>query len=156
MASLNQFTGVLGLRKAKHLLRRACFNYDKATLDTFATLTPSQALAALTTTPATPFAEPYDPIENGSFSQCPGTIDAYWLTSGNPPSYYNCAQQRKRSIVSSWWWYNAINQNSLKHKLTFFLHTTFTISKDDGSGRSDHFYDYLRILNFMLMAVSRH
>jgi uncharacterized protein (DUF1800 family) len=148
MASLNEFTGVLGKRKAKHLLRRACLNYDKATLDTFAALTPSQALAALTTTPSTPFAEPYDPVENGSFSQCAGTTDAYWLSSGNPPSHYNCGQSRKRSIVSSWWWYNAINQNSLKHKLTFFLHTTFTISKDDGSGRSGHFYDYLRLLEF--------
>ena len=148
MSSLNEFTSVLGKRKAKHLLRRACLNYDKATLDTFAALTPSQALAALTTTPSTPFAEPYDPVENGSFSQCAGTTDAYWLSSGNPPSHYNCGQSRKRSIVSSWWWYNAINQNSLKHKLTFFLHTTFTISKDDGSGRSGHFYDYLRLLEF--------
>ena len=148
MASLNEFTGVLGKRKAKHLLRRACFNYDKATLDTFAALTPSQAIASLSTSPTAPFSEPYDPVENGNFSQCPGTTDAYWLSSGNPPSYYNCGQSRKRSIVSSWWWYNAINQNSLKHKLTFFLHTTFTISKDDGSGRSGHFYDYLRLLEF--------
>ena len=111
MASLNEFTGVLGKRKAKHLLRRACFNYDKATLDTFAALTPSQAIASLSTSPTAPFSEPYDPVENGNFSQCPGTTDAYWLSSGNPPSYYNCGQSRKRSIVSSWSWYNAINQN---------------------------------------------
>lgn len=148
MASLNEFTGVLGVRRAKHLLRRACFHYDRTTLNTFAALTPAQALTALSTTPTTPFNEPYDPVENGNFSQCPGTTDAYWLSSGNPPSYYNCGQNRKRSIVSSWWWYNTLKQNSLKHKLTFFLHTTFTLSKDDGSGRSGHFYDYLRLLEF--------
>ena len=41
-----------------------------------------------------------------------------------------------------------MNQKTLKHKLTFFLHTSLTISKDDGSGTSTHFYDHLRLLDF--------
>ena len=40
MTSLNPSTSVLGTRKAKHLLRRASFNYNKTKIDEFALLTP--------------------------------------------------------------------------------------------------------------------
>jgi uncharacterized protein (DUF1800 family) len=40
-----------------------------------------------------------------------------------------------------------MQQNSLKHKLTFFLHTCFTAAKE-GSPKSSHFYDHLQLLNF--------
>ena len=59
MPSLNQYNSVLGLRKAKHLLRRACFHYNKATLNHFATLTPLQAVAELSQEPTTPWEHPY-------------------------------------------------------------------------------------------------
>ena len=39
MSSLNPSTSILGQRKAKHLLRRSCFQYSKAVLDQFAALT---------------------------------------------------------------------------------------------------------------------
>ena len=41
-----------------------------------------------------------------------------------------------------------MNQKTLKHKLTFFLHTSFTISKDGGTGESTFFYDHLCLLDF--------
>ena len=145
MPSLNPSASVLGVRKAKHLLRRACFHYSKATLAHFATLTPSQAVAELSQEADTPWQDPYDLTPN-SYSN--GSIDGFWLHSGNPPSAYPNGQTRKRAVISGWWWYNMMQQNRLKHKLVFFLHTCFTVAKDSGSGKSAYFYDYLKLLDF--------
>ena len=143
MPSLNQYNSVLGLRKAKHLLRRACFHYNKATLNHFATLTPLQAVAELTQEPTTPWEHPYDLTANPQ----DGAVDGFWIHSGNPPSAYPYGHVRKRSIITGWWWYNMMQQNSLKHKLIFFLHTCFTTAKE-GSPKSSHFYDHLQLLNY--------
>ncbi|MEC8323861.1 MAG: DUF1800 family protein, partial [Bacteroidota bacterium] len=142
MPSLNQYNSVLGLRKAKHLLRRACFHYNKATLNHFATLTPLQAVAELTQEPTTPWEHPYDLTANPQ----DGAVDGFWIHSGNPPSAFPYGHVRKRSIITGWWWYNMMQQNSLKHKLIFFLHTCFTTAKE-GSPKSSHFYDHLQLLN---------
>lgn len=140
MTSLNQYPQSLGLRKAKHFLRRTSFNYSKTTLQNFSNLTPSQAFDQLTTQQANAWNEPYDPLPNGN-------PDGNWTSSTQNPTAFS-GQVRKRRIISSWWWYNAINQNSLRHKLTFFLHTCFTVSKDNGAGASTHFYDHMRLLDF--------
>ena len=92
---------------------------------------------------------PNDPVTMGNLSDCSGIQDGFWLNTGNwTNNSYPCAQNRKRSIVAGWWWYNSINQNTLIDKLTWFLFTTFTLSKDDGSGKSAHFFDYLNLLQF--------
>ena len=143
MPSLNPSTSVLGVRKAKHLLRRACFHYNKETLNHFATLTPEQAVAQLSLEPTTPWEHPYDLTANSQ----DGAVDGFWIHSGNPPSAYPYGHVRKRGIITGWWWYNMMQQNSLKHKLTFFLHTCFTATKE-GSPKSSHFYDLLQLLNF--------
>jgi uncharacterized protein (DUF1800 family) len=143
MPSLNPSISVLGVRKAKHLLRRACFHYNKDTLNHFASLTPAQAVAQLSLEPTTPWEHPYDLTANTQ----DGTVDGFWIHSGNPPSAYPYGHVRKRSVITGWWWYNMMQQNSLKHKLTFFLHTCFTAAKE-GSPKSSHFYDHLQLLNF--------
>lgn len=143
MPYLNPSTSVLGVRKAKHLLRRACFHYNKETLNHFATLTPEQAVAQLSLEPTTPWEHPYDLTANSQ----DGAVDGFWIHSGNPPSAYPYGHVRKRGIITGWWWYNMMQQNSLKHKLTFFLHTCFTATKE-GSPKSSHFYDHLQLLNF--------
>ena len=144
MPSLNPSSSVLGVRKAKHLLRRACFHYSKATLAHFASLTPSQAVTELSQEANTPWQDPYDLTTNNNDN----TIDGFWIHSGNPPSFYQSGQVRKRAVISGWWWYNMMQQNRLKHKLVFFLHTCFTVAKDSGSGKSAYFYDYLKLLDF--------
>ena len=145
MSSLNPSTSILGQRKAKHLLRRSCFQYSKAVLDQFAALTPEQALDQLTVEPTVFWEDPYDTKVNPQT----GVSDDFWIHTPNTvPSDFPYGQNRKRAIVSGWWWYNAYKQNNLKHKLTFFLHTTFTVSKDDGVGKSSYFYDYLKLLEF--------
>ena len=145
MASLNPYTALLGSRKAKHLLRRACFNYSKTTLDYFATLTPQQAVNELSNEPTLFWEHPYDTIVNS----VTGVPDGFWMhTANTTPADFTVAQFRKKAIVSGWWWYNAQKQNSLKHKLVFFLHSCFTLSKNDGVAKSSYFYDYLRLLDF--------
>ena len=149
MASLNEHTQHLDLRLTKHLLRRACFHYSKSDLDQYVGKTADEILTLISSHSTHTMLWPNDPVTNGNFSQCPGAQDGFWLNSGNwSNNAYPCGQVRKRSLVAGWWWYNCINQNTLLDKLTWFLFTTFTISKDDGSGKSAHFFDYVNLLQF--------
>jgi len=149
MSSLVEHTQPLDLRLTKHLLRRACFHYSKSDLDQLVGKTADEILTLISLTPTFTMQWPNDPVTNGSLSQCPGFQDGFWLNSGTwTNTSFQCGQVRKRSLVAGWWWYNCINQNTLVDKLTWFLFTTFTISKDDGSGKSAHFFDYLNLLQF--------
>ncbi|CAL2106541.1 conserved hypothetical protein [Tenacibaculum sp. 190524A02b] len=138
MESLQKFNQVLGLRYAKHFLRRTSFNYSSEKIKAFALLTPEEAFNQLITDQNNTWNEPYDPRPTDA-------PHGYWTSSTENPTSFD-GQTRKRRIVTAWWWYNAIKQNSLKQKLTFFLHTSFTTSKDGGTGTSTHFFDHLRLL----------
>ena len=140
MASLSPLNEVLTFRKAKHLLRRVAYTLSKDTINSFVGLTIEEAMNSLSVVEVNSWNEPYDPLPTSD-------PDEYWLSSTELPNSFN-GQARKRRIVASWWWYNALQQTTLKHKLIFFLHTTFTVSKDDGAGTSTHFYDHLRLLDF--------
>ncbi|TYA84421.1 DUF1800 family protein [Seonamhaeicola marinus] len=140
MASLNPLGSSLDLRKAKHLLRRATFNYTKEQLDTFVGMSATDAVNSLTADVAYTLAEPYDPLP----MEAP---DGYWISSPEHPNTFD-GQFRKRAYIAAWWWYNAYNKVSLKYKLSFFFHTCFTVAKDDGAGLSPFFYDYLKLLDF--------
>jgi len=140
MASLNPLGGNLDLRKAKHLLRRATFNFTTEQLNVFTGMTATQAIDSLTADSPNALLEPYDPLPAGN-------PDGFWTSALGLPADFE-GQNRKRAIITGWWWYNAMNQTSIKHKLSFFLHTCFTVAKDDGSGASTYYYDYLRLLDF--------
>ena len=79
MSSLTPSTSILGFRKAKHLLRRSCFQYSKTVLDQFATLTPQQALAQLTVEPTVFWEDPYD---MKVYAQS-GVSDDFWIHTPN-------------------------------------------------------------------------
>lgn len=138
MASLNQNTTVLGNKNARHLLRRSTFVYSKTLINQFSLLTPQQALDLLIVSNPLSLALPNDPVTNGG-------ADGYWTESSALSSTFT-AQQRKAIFVSGWWWYNAINDPTLKYKLTHFLSTRFTVEKGNSSGTSTDFYDYVRLL----------
>jgi uncharacterized protein (DUF1800 family) len=141
MASLNPNTTVLGVKNAKHLLRRATFVYTKALIDQYSKLTPAQALDLLLIDNPLALNLPYDPL--------PTTApDGYWTESLNlATSFAN--QGGKATIVTGWWWFNAINTPTLKFKLSHFLSTRFTVIKNtDVFGSSTEFYDYIRLLLF--------
>jgi uncharacterized protein (DUF1800 family) len=137
--SLSPFSTTLGLRRAKHLLRRASFNFSKETLDLVSAMTASEALTFLSENPTDIIAEPHDYQGDG-----------YWTSSTELPASFS-GQGRKRAYICGWWWYNAINQTSLKHKLSYFLFTSFTVSNGNGAGSATYFYDYLRLLDFYAM-----
>ena len=136
MPSLNAYSLPLGRRKAKHLLRRACFNYSPEKIDEFANYTPAEALALMGIRSTQKLPEPIDP--RGA------DWDEKHFTSSTRIDFGS--QGAKRSYIAAWWWYNAFNEVSLEHKLTLFLHTCFTTSKDGGTGVSTHFYDHLKLL----------
>ncbi len=138
MASLDPFNQVLGKRKAKHLLRRATFNYTIEKINAFALMNIDQAMAELCVKSAVAVPEPINP--RGVDSD-----DVNWLSSTELPKIFN-SQSARRAYITAWWWYNAYNQTSLEHKLTFFLHTSFTVSKDGGTSYSTYFYDHLKLL----------
>lgn len=137
MASLDQHTGILGQRNAKHLLRRTTFVYTKSIIDQYALLTPNQALNLLLTTNAPAVNLPYDPLPTAA-------PDGFWTESTALPTSFS-SQARKGAIVAGWWWYNAINSPNLKYKLSHFLSTCFTVEIDSSSSATD-FYDYIRLL----------
>ncbi|WP_406682760.1 DUF1800 domain-containing protein [Seonamhaeicola sp. MEBiC1930] len=140
MASLNPLNSNLDLRKAKHLLRRATFNYTKEQLEAFVGLSVSEAVNILTTDASYILPEPYDPLPTTN-------PDGFWLSSGLHPNTFT-GNGRKRAYITGWWWYNALNQVSLKYKLSFFLHTSFTIGKDSGAGFPSNTFDHIRLLDY--------
>ena len=140
MASLSPLGTTLGLRKAKHLLRRATFNYTKEQLTALSNMTATNALNYISTNPANVLAEPYDPLPTTD-------PDGFWISSGLHPNTFT-GSGRKRSHITAWWWHNAMNQTSLKHKLSFFLHTCFTVGKDTGVGYPEFFFDHINLLDF--------
>ena len=135
-ASLAPYTQTLGLRKAKHLLRRATFNYAKSTLDSISSMTPAEALSFLTSNEDYVLAEPFD-FQNGG----------YWTSSAELPGSFS-AQNKKRTYVCAWWWYNAVKQVSIKSKLSYFLFTSFTVGNNSTASASTYYYDYLRLMDF--------
>lgn len=137
MASLQPSESKLGLRKAKHLLRRATFNYSKSQIELFADKTPEEALDLLTSVSTDYILQkPYDPDRDG-----------YWTDDYGVQRSTNAV--RRNAYVTGWWWYNAMQSEvSLKYKLSFFLHTCFTVGKDSGAGYPAYFFDHLRLLDF--------
>jgi uncharacterized protein (DUF1800 family) len=140
MPSLLPYSEILGKRKAKHLLRRACFNFSPEKINEFAALTPLEALGLLGASSVKKVPEPIDPRASTD-------EEMHWTSSIKHPTKFT-AQGSKSAYICAWWWYNAYNDISLEHKLTMFLHTCFTISKDEGTSHSTYFFDYLQLLQF--------
>lgn len=140
MASLNPLSSNLDLRKAKHLLRRATFNYTKEQIDTFVGMSATAAVNSLTSASANALPEPYDPLPADN-------PDGFWASSPELPNSFE-GQGRKRAQVTAWWWHNAMQQTTLKHKLSFFMHTSFVVGKDTGVGSATYFFDHINLLDF--------
>ena len=148
MPSLEEYTGPLDKRLRKHLLRRACFQYSKEQLDGLEGKTAAEIFSTLTVSKTYTWEWPYDPItSNNQYGS--NRLDGSWLEDPDWTyvKYIN-RQTPKRSLVTAWWWYNALKQNTVIDKLTWFLFTTFTVSKDEGAGRAGNYFDYLNLLQF--------
>ncbi|MEO9482403.1 MAG: DUF1800 family protein [Ekhidna sp.] len=120
---LNALTSTLGRKRAAHLLRRTCFGGSVSEIDTFATLTPAQAVAQLLTTGLPDPVLPIDPLTGSE-----------WITTGNAQSE---GFELERYFLA---WHigqllgNGID-NSIKlpyifrERLVFFFHTHFTTKR---------------------------
>lgn len=145
MGSLATFTSPLGEKYARHLLRRATFVYSKTLLDAYAKLTPEAALNLLFEEKPLLLSLPYDPITKTDLTN----LDGFWTERTDvEPSYFNNSSTLKSSLVTAWWWYNAINTATLKFKLSHFLSTRFTISRNGSLTSATSFYDHIRLLLF--------
>ena len=74
--SLSPFSQVLGLRKAKHLLRRATYNFSKETLNTVANMTAIEAVTFLSENSADILEAPFDDCKSSKI--LPFTIGTYF------------------------------------------------------------------------------
>lgn len=137
---LPSFGGTLGYKRAAHLLHRATYGPTKLQIDSFATLTASQAVALLFQQPLPDPALPIDP-ETGTEWVLTGTTEA---NSGDP---------ELQEIFKGWFMGHMLGlgvppSNQLAHatreKIVFFLHTVLTCiqSKVDNS-RSLYFQNQL-------------
>jgi uncharacterized protein (DUF1800 family) len=128
---LLEFTGVLGIKRAAHLLRRATFGATKQQIDSFAALTPAQATQQLfrQALPDPPL--PLNP-ENG----------LEWVTNGTTVGEQS--DQDLQECFKGWFIGQMLSQGvspalslaySAREKIVFFFHTHFTAiqSKIDNS-----------------------
>ncbi len=138
MASLIPRSGVLGLRDAAHLLRRATFGVEKPVIDQFAGMTVDQALVALMQPlPAVP--PPLDPKTGAS-----------WVVNGRVNGV-NSYKIWLRQYVIGWWLQSILDAPaaSLQHKMEFFLHTRFTTDMYEIEPE-DNYYTLLLFRQFAL------
>lgn len=137
---LPSFGGALGYKRAAHLLHRASFGPTKLQIDSFATLTATQAVALLFQQPLPDPALPIDP-ETGTEWVLTGTTDA------------NSGDSDLQEFFKGWFIGQMLGigvppSNSLayatREKVVFFLHSVLTTiqSKVDNS-RSLYFQNQL-------------
>ncbi len=141
MASLNPRTGVLGKRLAAHLLRRATFNFSKSRIDDFSLKTAQQAVLELTNLSQTVIPEPLDHASGTTF------------IGQDPRPANTSAEFYLRQWVQAWWLNEAKMDESIGHKMQFFLHSIWIIHTD--SGKSDHFWDYLKLIKMHALGSYR-
>lgn len=135
---LPEFAGTLGLKRAAHLLRRATFGGTKAQIDSFATLSPAQAINALfhETLPDAPL--PIDP-KTGTEWVVSGVTDANSENLDELFKQWFIGQMMSAGVSPA-----LSLAYSARERLVFFLHTHFTtITTTVGNSRSLYFQNAL-------------
>lgn len=135
---LPEFSGTLGLKRAAHLLRRATFGATKAQIDSFATLTPAQAINAIFHQALPPAPLPIDP-----------KTGTEWVEAG----VTNANSENLDELFKRWFIGQMMGAGvsptlslaySARERLVFFLHTHFTtITSTVGNSRSLYFQNAL-------------
>ncbi len=139
MASLNPHSGVLGRRKAAHLLRRASYRQTRIKVDEMAGQTAAEALATL----LLPYPLQLDqPVYSDGVS-APVT----WVNPPQPPSASLPADDADLTrFVMGWWVNEALHDPGLGHRMALFFHQFLAV--DAASGSSMEFFDYLALLRW--------
>ena len=100
----------------------------------------SAAVNSLTTASQNIIAEPYDPLPTEN-------PDGFCASSNELPNSFE-DQSRKRAQVPLGGDIMQCNKLTLKHMLSFFLHTSLPVGKDDGVGTPTYFFDHINLLDF--------
>jgi len=140
MASLTARTGVLGHRLAAHLLRRATYHPSKSLIDAYATKTVTQAINDLMTIQDLTVNTLIDP-ETG----------LPWIDeNGNPyiegPNMPTSSNGNLKKYIRSWWIDEARLDQSIGHKMQFFLHSIWIVASTEGA--ATEMYDHFRLLRY--------
>ena len=149
MASLDPYSGVLGSRLAKHLLRRASFNITKARIEEFASYNVNQALDVLLAPSQKNLNQPIHYV-NGDLTQPSPWINDD-LVYGAANENNGSGAQRQNHFLDGWWMDEARRDTSLRSKMTYFLFTNLTAPQDD-NGKSSFYYDYLMLLEHFCLS----
>jgi uncharacterized protein (DUF1800 family) len=149
MASLDPYSGVLGSRLAKHLLRRATFNISKERIEEFSNYTVDQAISQLLSPSEKYLNQPIHYV-SGDLTQPSPWInddDVYGAANENNDS----GAQRQNNFLDGWWMDEARRDTSLRSKMTYFLFTNLTAPQKD-NGKSSYYYDYLMLLEHFCLS----
>jgi uncharacterized protein (DUF1800 family) len=136
---LPELGGVLGLKRAAHLLRRATFGATKAQIDAYASLTPSQAVTQLFRTALPDPALPVDPATGNEWVTTGPVGDT---EDGDLQEYFKgwfIGQMMSAGISPS-----LSLAYSAREKLVLFYHTHFTcIQEKVGNARAMYYQNQL-------------
>lgn len=139
MASLNPLQGVLGHRRASHLLRRTSFRYTKAKVDEMATQTAAKALESLLKLYPLQSDQPiYQPDQTAA-----GQTWLLPLPGMAPTGVQDFVLLR---YIMTWWTNEAFHDPGIGHKMTLFFHQYMTVTAN--SSQSAHFFDYLSLMRW--------
>ena len=143
MASLQPFTGILGQRRAAHLLRRTSYVYSASKVNQMAGQTAAQALNALLI--------PYSLAADQPIYDDPTTTTneaATWVLPlpGTDNASLPAQDFVLRRYVISWWSNEAMRDPGIVHKMMIFWHQYLTTSLQTLG--SKQYFDYLSLLRW--------
>lgn len=143
MASLNPVSGILGVQRASHLLRRATFGPNISSINTFSLLTAEDAVAELLQQDVPP-AFPVDPMS--------GTDWVYPNTKH--PDVFN---DTLAHYTCSWWMENArVSGVNLTERMIWFYYTHFPMIMSRIESRPQFAVDYHRLIRHYATGNYKH
>ncbi|XOV91951.1 MAG: DUF1800 family protein [Bacteroidota bacterium] len=122
--ALTTFTDPLGVQRAAHLLRRACFGATKQQIDQFAAMTPQQAVAQLFDPNLPDPQEPLDPNTGLPWINLDSATDVEDYNYETLILRWHLAQMMSSGVPD-----NQSLAYAFREHLVFFMHTHFTTKR---------------------------
>jgi uncharacterized protein (DUF1800 family) len=140
MASLSPLQGLLGTRRAAHLLRRTSYRYSKTKVDQLAGQTATESLASLLELKPLQLNQPIYSNDNN-------VPPVTWINPPGTPLPAGTQDFMLRPYLRGWWINEALNDEGIGHKMTFFFHQ-YMITSVVGTGSTASYFDYLALLRW--------
>ncbi|NIJ44085.1 uncharacterized protein (DUF1800 family) [Wenyingzhuangia heitensis] len=135
MSSIQPLESVLGKIRAKHLLKRACYNVTKSRIEEFSAYTVDQALYQLTNTHTKKLEQPIN-YETGN----------PWIDEAEADADSVVAYKLMEGTIA-WWLDEAKEDKTVRSRMAYFLFSFLSIDSDVAKFNRGVFYDYLRLLD---------